>query len=85
MTLTNFQKKLFRYLPKKGKVISYGELARKVNSGPRAVARALAANPYPVKIACHRVICSDGSLGGYSGIGGVAGKKRLLRKEGVDI
>jgi len=81
--LTPFQKKVFKFLPKAGKTISYGELAKKVDSSPRAVARALASNPYPIKIACHRVIMSNGELGGYSGVGGVNKKKALLKKEGV--
>jgi len=49
------------------------------------VASAIAKNPYPPKIPCHRVIRSDGSLGGYSGKGGVKRKKMLLKKEGVNV
>jgi methylated-DNA-[protein]-cysteine S-methyltransferase len=47
----------------------------------RAVANAIGKNPYPIKIPCHRVIRSDGGLGGYSGPGGVKTKKRLLASE----
>ena len=49
----------------------------------RAVANAIGRNPYPVKIPCHRVIRSDGTLGGYSGKGGIKKKKMLLKKEGI--
>ena len=51
----------------------------------RAVANAIGKNPYPPKIPCHRVIRSDGSLGGYSGKGGIQQKRRLLRSEKVVI
>ncbi len=51
----------------------------------RAVANAIGKNPYPLKIPCHRVIRSDGSLGGYSGKGGIQQKRRLLRSEKVFI
>ena len=51
----------------------------------RAVANAIGKNPYPPKIPCHRVIRSDGSLGGYSGKGGIRQKRRLLRSEKVFI
>ena len=49
----------------------------------RAVANACGKNPYPVIIPCHRVIRSDGKLGGYSGVGGVKKKKELLKLENV--
>ena len=51
----------------------------------RAVANAIGKNPYPPKIPCHRVIRSDGSLGGYSGKGGIKKKRHLLRSEKVFI
>ena len=51
----------------------------------RAVANAIGKNPYAPKIPCHRVIRSDGSLGGYSGKGGVKTKKFLLQKEGITL
>ena len=49
----------------------------------RAVANACAKNPYAPKIPCHRVIRSDGALGGYSGRGGIRQKLKLLRSEKV--
>jgi len=51
----------------------------------RAVANAIGKNPYAPKIPCHRVIRSDGSLGGYSGKGGVKTKRLLLKKEGISL
>ena len=63
------------------------ELAKaiKMPKAARAVANACAKNPYAPKIPCHRVIRSDGGLGGYSGPGGIRQKKRLLRSEKVKI
>ena len=49
----------------------------------RAVANACGKNPYPIIIPCHRVIKSDGALGGYSGKGGINKKRELLKKEQV--
>ena len=48
----------------------------------RAIGQALKRNRWAPKIPCHRVIASGGSLGGYSAPGGVAAKRRLLRREG---
>ena len=49
----------------------------------RAVANACASNPAAIVIPCHRVVRSDGGLGGYSGAGGLKTKTRLLKKEGA--
>ena len=49
----------------------------------RAVANACGKNPYAPEVPCHRVVRSDGGLGGYSGEGGVEQKRALLREEGV--
>ena len=51
----------------------------------RAVANAIGKNPYSPKIPCHRVIRSDGSLGGYSGKGGIQQKRQLLKSENVFV
>ncbi len=68
---TKFQLKVWNYLKKipKGKVKTYLEVAKAIGKPKafRAVANAVGKNPYPPKIPCHRVIRSDGSLGGYSG------------------
>tara|TARA_B110001452_G_scaffold7227_1_gene6478 strand:+ start:334 stop:615 length:282 start_codon:yes stop_codon:yes gene_type:complete len=82
---TNFQLKVWNYLKKipKGKVKTYLEVAKAIGKPKafRAVANAIGKNPYPPKIPCHRVIRSDGSLGGYSGKGGIIEKRRLLNSE----
>ena len=86
---TKFQIKVWKYLKKipKGKVKTYKEVAKAINSpkSSRAVANACAKNPYAPKIHCHRVIRSDGRLGGYSGRGGIKQKLKLLRSEKVSI
>ena len=86
---TKFQIKVWKYLKKipKGSVKTYKEVAIAINQpkAARAVANACAKNPYAPKIHCHRVIRSDGGLGGYSGRGGVKKKVSLLRSEKVQI
>ena len=86
---TKFQLKVWNYLKKipKGKVKSYIEVAKGIGKPKafRAVANAVGKNPYPPLIPCHRVIRSDGSLGGYSGKGGIKEKRRLLLKEKVNL
>ena len=71
----------------KGEVRTYLQVAKAIGKpkAHRAVANAVGENPYPPKIPCHRVIRTDGSLGGYSGKGGIKTKLRLLRSEKVDI
>jgi len=66
-----------------GSTCTYGELSRMVAAAgaARATGRALSANPLPVIIPCHRVIRSDGTLGGYTG--GPDWKEQLLSLEGV--
>ena len=84
---TKFQLKVWNYLTKipVGKVKTYSQIAKAIKrpNSARAVANAVGKNPYPIKIPCHRVIKSDGTLGGYSGKGGVKMKKFLLTKEGI--
>ena len=86
---TKFQKKVWNYLKtiKKGTVKSYKQVAIAINrpKSARAVANAVGKNPFAPKIPCHRVIRSDGSLGGYSGKGGVKTKKLLLKREGIIV
>ncbi len=66
-----------------GRTVSYGRLAEKAGlpAAGRAVGRVLAKNPTPLLIPCHRVIRSDGQLGGFTATGGIAVKKRLLEME----
>ena len=86
---TKFQKKVWNYLKtiRKGTVKSYKQVAIAINKpkSARAVANAVGKNPFAPKIPCHRVIRSDGSLGGYSGKGGLKTKKLLLKREGIIV
>ena len=69
-----------------GEVRTYGEIATLIGrpGAARAVGRALATNPMPIVIPCHRVVGHDGSLRGYGGPGGLMTKAWLLRLEGRD-
>lgn len=69
----------------KGKVTTYGDIAKILGhpSASRAVGRMLNKNPNPVQVPCHRVVMSDGNVGGYAF--GKAKKKELLKKEGLHI
>ena len=86
---TKFQLKVWRYLKSipKGQVKTYKQVSISIKSrkSARAVANACAKNPYAPKIPCHRVIRSDGTLGGYSGRGGIKQKLKLLRSEKIEI
>ncbi|MHC4125741.1 MAG: methylated-DNA--[protein]-cysteine S-methyltransferase [Planctomycetota bacterium] len=66
-----------------GRTVSYSGLARKLNrpAAARAVGGALAKNPLPLIIPCHRIICSDGKIGGFSAAGGTVLKAKLLKHE----
>ncbi len=70
-----------------GTVWTYRQVAQAIGKprAGRAVGQALAHNPMPIIIPCHRVVASDGSLGGYSGGGGLNSKRLLLRLEGVAL
>ena len=82
---TEFQIKVWKEISKipKGKTKSYKEIAIAIGKPKsfRAVANACGKNPYPIEIPCHRVIKSNGELGGYSAKGGLETKKILLSKE----
>ena len=86
---TKFQVKVWNYLKKipRGSVKTYSQVAKDIGKplAVRAVANAIGKNPYAPKIPCHRVIRSDGSLGGYSGKGGIKTKKLLLKREGITL
>jgi methylated-DNA-[protein]-cysteine S-methyltransferase len=75
---TPFQQKVWKALKSipRGEVRTYAQVA---------VANACASNPYVPEVPCHRVVRSDGGLGGYSGTGGVEQKRLLLSEEGVDV
>jgi len=86
---TSFQQKVWRELVKipLGKVVTYGELAKRLDTSARAVGNACRKNPVPLIIPCHRVVSSSG-IGGYAGDteGDVLQiKSWLLRHEGVAV
>lgn len=64
-----------------GETRTYGELAEALDTSPRAVGGGCGRNPLPIVVPCHRVLRSNGGLGGYSGAGGVKLKRRLLDHE----
>ena len=79
----NVQNKIWKELKriKPGFTKSYGEIAKKYNLSPRHVGKICAQNKLPLAIPCHRVIRTDGSLGGFSAPGGLKLKKKLLTFE----
>ena len=85
--MKSFAEKVFSVVSEipRGKVLSYKEVAIRAGSKRafRAVGNILNRNPHPVVVPCHRVICSDGSLGGYRF--GLKRKTSLLKREGVLI
>jgi len=78
---TEFQRRVWGVVAQipYGETRSYSWVAEQVRSSPRAVGQALARNPYPLLIPCHRVVGKDGGLGGYTG--GLALKRKLLELE----
>ena len=69
-----------RTIPR-GETLTYGDIARRIGSNPRAVGAACGANPIPLIVPCHRVIGKDGALVGFSGGDGKKTKARLLDHE----
>jgi methylated-DNA-[protein]-cysteine S-methyltransferase len=70
-----------------GRVSTYGAIAKAIGfpGAAQAVGQALGANPNPIVVPCHRVVRSDGVLGGYSGGEGPTTKEKLLAREGVQV
>ncbi len=87
LELVMFKDKVYQITKQipKGKVATYGQVARLAGSphAARAVGMAMKTNPNAPHTPCHRVVASDGSLTGYSGVNGVNGKREMLIKEGV--
>jgi methylated-DNA-[protein]-cysteine S-methyltransferase len=83
----NFNQKVWAITARipKGKVVTYGDIAKALGSGKasRAVGNALNRNPYAPTVPCHRVVGSDGSLTGFAG--GLKMKRELLSREGIDF
>lgn len=84
---TPFQGRIFERLTHIpfGRIVSYGDIADELGDpgAARAVGQAVGANPLPILVPCHRVVRSDGKLGGYAG--GLARKVALLKVEGVTV
>lgn len=70
-----------------GETVTYGELAKRsgIENGAQAVGQAMARNPVPVVVPCHRVLAAGQRIGGFSAPGGAATKERLLALEGVRL
>ena len=83
----NLDKKIYKKLLEvpKGKITTYGDLAKAVGmkNGQRAVGKIMNKNPFPVIIPCHRVVKSDGKVGGYAY--GEEIKSSMLTLEGIQI
>ena len=83
----NLEQKIYKKLSEvpKGKVTTYGELSKAVGlkNGQRYIGNVMNKNPYPVIIPCHRVVMSDGKIGGY--YYGADVKTKMLNKEGIQI
>ena len=73
---------LLKKIPK-GKVVTYGELARAAGTSPRGAASILAHNKEPGTFPCYKVVSSEGELRGYSAPGGITRKHALLAADGV--
>lgn len=88
--LSDFEAALYRALRGVGwgETVSYGELARRIGAdtgAARAVGAAMGRNPWPLVVPCHRVLTSEGKLGGFSAPGGGRTKSMLLAREGVHL
>lgn len=71
-----------------GQTTTYGALAKQLGAGPEAardVGQAMARNPVPLIIPCHRVLAAGNRIGGFSAPGGSAAKRRMLELEGVQV
>ena len=80
---TSLQKKIWHQLSliKYGSTKTYGDIAKILNTSPRYVGNVCGQNNHLLIIPCHRVVRSDGTLGGFSGLGGIKLKKKLLDLE----
>lgn len=71
-----------------GQTTTYGALAKEIGAGPesaRAVGAAMAKNPVPLIIPCHRVLAAGGKIGGFSAPGGIETKQHMLKLEGIRV
>ncbi len=83
----NLEQQVYKKLTQvpQGKITTYGELSKAVGlkNGQRVIGQIMKKNPYPVIIPCHRVVKSDGTVGGYAYGGDI--KTNMLQKEGIKI
>ena len=81
---SDFQRRVWAAMQKIrfGETITYGDIARQIDSAPRAVGMACGTNPIPIIVPCHRVVASTGRLTGYSAGDGIETKRQLLALEG---
>ena len=84
---TKFQKTVWKklYTIPYGKTISYLKLANSLNTSPRAIGNACGKNPLLIVIPCHRVLSTKKELTGFSALGGIVTKKKLLKIENIKI
>lgn len=84
---TPFQKRVWQALLEipHGCTVTYGQLAKKLNTSPRALGGAVGSNPVAILVPCHRVMGSNGKLTGFSAPGGLTTKRWLLRHEGIAV
>ena len=80
---TKFQNRVWNYLRRipYGRTTTYGDIARKLRTSPRAVGGALGKNNLMMTVPCHRVVGSDGKLTGFTSVGGLSTKRNLLKIE----
>ena len=80
---TKFQNRVWNYLRRVpyGRTTSYGQIAKNLKTSPRAVGGALGRNNLMMSVPCHRVVSKDGKLTGFTSVGGIKTKKRLLHVE----
>ena len=80
---TRFQNRVWNYLRRVpyGRTTSYGQIAKNLKTSPRAVGGALGRNNLMMSVPCHRVVSKDGKLTGFTSVGGIKTKKRLLNVE----
>ena len=84
---TKFQKKVWKklYAIPYGKTVSYLKLSNILNTSPRAIGNACGKNPLLIVIPCHRVLSIKKELTGFSALGGIVTKKKLLKIENIKI
>lgn len=80
---TKFQNRVWNYLRRVpyGRTTSHGQIAKNLKTSPRAVGGALGRNNLMMSVPCHRVVSKDGKLTGFTSVGGIKTKKRLLNVE----